>query len=52
MSDKKSKRKIPEDLKKCVQFHGHICPGLVYGYRVAKEAKRLMHLNRSIDEEV
>lgn len=47
-----TRRNIPADLKKCVEFHGHICPGLVYGYRVAKEAKRLMKLRRSIDEEV
>jgi formylmethanofuran dehydrogenase subunit E len=47
-----SKRKMPDDLKRCVQFHGHICPGLVYGYRVAKEAKKLMKLRRSVDEEV
>jgi formylmethanofuran dehydrogenase subunit E len=43
---------MPEDLKRCVQFHGHICPGLVYGYRVAKEAIKLMKLRRSVDEEV
>jgi formylmethanofuran dehydrogenase subunit E len=47
-----SKIKMPDDLKRCVQFHGHICPGLVYGYRVAKEAKKLMKLRRSVDEEV
>ena len=43
---------MPDDLKRCVEFHGHICPGLVYGYRVAKEAIRLMNLGRSVDEEV
>ena len=46
------KRKMPDDLKRCVEFHGHICPGLVYGYRVAKEAMRLMDLRRATDEEV
>ena len=20
---------LPEDLKKCIEFHGHLCPGLV-----------------------
>lgn len=44
--------KIPEDLKRCVRFHGHICPGLIYGYRVSKEAMRLMNIKRSVDEEV
>ncbi|MGV8058617.1 MAG: FmdE family protein [Smithellaceae bacterium] len=47
-----SKRQMPDDLKRCVEFHGHICPGLVYGYRVAKEAMKLMNLRRSVDEEV
>lgn len=46
------KRKMPDDLKRCVEFHGHVCPGLIYGYRVAKEAIRLMNLRRAIDEEV
>jgi formylmethanofuran dehydrogenase subunit E len=43
---------MPDDLKRCVEFHGHVCPGLIYGYRVAKEAIRLMNLRRAIDEEV
>ena len=43
---------LPEDLKRCVAFHGHLCPGLVYGYLVAKEAARLLHLHRSKDEEI
>lgn len=42
----------PEDLERCKEFHGHICPGLIYGYRVAKEAMRLMDLRRAVDEEV
>jgi formylmethanofuran dehydrogenase subunit E len=46
------KFKLPEDLKKCIEFHGHLCPGLVYGYRVAKEAITLLELKRSKDEEV
>ena len=48
----KIKFEIPEDLKKCIEFHGHLCPGLVYGYLVAKEAKNLLKINRSRDEEV
>jgi formylmethanofuran dehydrogenase subunit E len=47
-----SKLKMTDDLKRCVEFHGHICPGLVYGYRVAKEAMKLMKLKRARDEEV
>ena len=52
MTLKKSGRTWPDDLKKCVEFHGHICPGLIYGYRVAREAKKLMSLKRSVDEEI
>lgn len=52
MSTSDSKRQMPDDLKRCVEFHGHICPGLVYGYRVAKEAMKLMALRRAADEEV
>jgi len=52
MIQRESKPSMPTDLKRCVDFHGHICPGLVYGYRVAREAKKLMKLKRSRDEEV
>lgn len=43
---------MPEDLKRCISFHGHLCPGLIYGYRVAKEAIQRLGLQRSEDEEV
>ncbi|OIN95557.1 MAG: hypothetical protein AUJ48_02980 [Deltaproteobacteria bacterium CG1_02_45_11] len=43
---------LPDDLKQCVNFHGHLCPGLVYGYLVAKQAINLLELERSRDEEV
>lgn len=52
MSNTDDKRQMPDDLKRCVEFHGHICPGLIYGYRVAKEAMRLMDIRRAVDEEV
>jgi formylmethanofuran dehydrogenase subunit E len=44
--------KLPDDLKGCIEFHGHLCPGLVYGYLVAKSAMDLLGLKRSRDEEV
>ncbi|MDD5711161.1 MAG: FmdE family protein [Smithellaceae bacterium] len=44
--------KLPWDLEECVSFHGHLCPGLVYGYLVAKEASRLLNTTRAIDEEL
>ncbi len=40
-----------DDLKKVVEFHGHICPGLAYGYRVAKTALKELG-PRSQDEEL
>ena len=43
---------LPEDLKQCIAFHGHLCPGLVYGYRVAKAAVDLIQIKRSTDEEI
>lgn len=48
----KPKFKLPNDLKACIEFHGHLCPGLVYGYMVAKAATELLQLERSRDEEV
>jgi formylmethanofuran dehydrogenase subunit E len=44
--------KMSEDLKQCIAFHGHLCPGLVYGYLVAKQAINILELKRSQDEEV
>lgn len=46
------RKDIPEDLKDCIRFHGHLCPGIVYGYRVSREAVRLLGLNRAHDEEI
>jgi len=43
---------LPEDLDACVHFHGHLCPGLVYGFLVARAAIEQMALKRSEDEEV
>lgn len=52
MPNTDSEKKMTDDLISCVEFHGHICPGLIYGYRVAKEAMKLMNIGRSVDEEV
>lgn len=41
---------MEEDFKKTAKFHGHICPGLAIGYRVAKYARE--HYPRSEDEEL
>jgi formylmethanofuran dehydrogenase subunit E len=41
-----------EDLRDVVQFHGHLCPGLALGYRVAKAALRELGAERPRDEEL
>ncbi|QTA88949.1 FmdE family protein [Desulfonema magnum] len=41
-----------EDFKKCVDFHGHICPGLSIGYRASKTGLDWLKENRASDEEI
>lgn len=43
---------LPESLKPCIDFHGHLCPGLIYGYLVAMESLRRLGESRSDDEEL
>jgi formylmethanofuran dehydrogenase subunit E len=40
------------DLRDAIQFHGHLCPGLALGYRVAKAALRELDSERPHDEEL
>ena len=40
------------DLRDTVQFHGHLCPGLALGFRVAKAALRELKADRPRDEEL
>ena len=40
------------DFQKCVDFHGHICPGLAIGYRAAKEGLTRLRETRAPDEEL
>lgn len=39
-------------LEKAVQFHGHICPGLLRGVRVAEFALQYLGVDRDRDEEL
>lgn len=39
-------------LEMAVQFHGHICPGLLMGVRVAEFALKELDVNPDIDEEL
>jgi len=41
-----------DDLRDAIQFHGHLCPGLALGYRVAKAALRELQAERPQDEEL
>ena len=41
-----------DDLREAIQFHGHLCPGLSLGYRVAKAALRELKSDRPHDEEL
>jgi len=43
---------MTNDFKKCVDFHGHICGGLVIGYKVSKMALAWFKENRAQDEEL
>lgn len=38
--------------KKCVEFHGHECPGLAIGFRACEIAMEKLNLTFSKDEEV
>jgi formylmethanofuran dehydrogenase subunit E len=40
------------ELREAIQFHGHLCPGLALGYRVAKAALRELDAERPHDEEL
>lgn len=43
---------LPPALKDCVAFHGHLCPGLTYGFLIARRAAELLGFDRAEDEEV
>lgn len=38
--------------KKCVEFHGHECPGLAIGFRACEIVKEKMEISFSSDEEI
>lgn len=43
---------VDDDLRDTILFHGHLCPGLALGYRVAKAALRELGADRPEDEEL
>jgi formylmethanofuran dehydrogenase subunit E len=44
--------KFDDDLRETIHFHGHLCPGLALGYRVAKAALKELGAERPQDEEL
>ena len=40
------------DFQRCVDFHGHICPGLVVGYRAARAGLDWLKERRAAGEEL
>jgi formylmethanofuran dehydrogenase subunit E len=41
-----------EDFKRCVDFHGHVCPGLSIGFMAANAGMERLREGRSEDEEI
>ena len=41
-----------EDFKKCVDFHGHLCPGLSMGFRASQAGLEWLKTQRAADEEM
>jgi formylmethanofuran dehydrogenase subunit E len=41
-----------EEFKKCLEFHGHLCPGLAIGFRAARAGLGRLSEYRSVDEEI
>ncbi|MFP4106162.1 MAG: FmdE family protein [Phycisphaerae bacterium] len=51
MQNQQSPAALPDDLQACIEFHGHLCPGVVIGYCASKLALRELSAGRSGDEE-
>jgi formylmethanofuran dehydrogenase subunit E len=47
-----SMEQYPPVLRKAVEFHGHICPGLLIGYRAAQAAQSFLGADRAEDEDL
>ena len=41
-----------EDFNKCVEFHGHLCPGLAIGFQAARILMERLSVRRAPDEEL
>ena len=52
MADRTADEGLPSDLQRAVAFHGHLCPGLMIGWRAAGAAADALGVGRSPDEEL
>jgi formylmethanofuran dehydrogenase subunit E len=43
---------LPDDMKQCLAFHGHLCSGLAIGYCAAKLGLKTLNVGRAGDEEL
>jgi len=41
-----------EDFNKCVEFHGHVCPGLAIGFQAARILMEQLGVRKAPDEEL
>ena len=41
-----------EDFNKCVEFHGHLCPGLAIGFQAARILMERLNVHKAPDEEL
>lgn len=41
-----------EELTKCIEFHGHMCPGLAIGFQAARTLMKRLGVRRAPDEEL
>ncbi len=44
--------RLPADLRKAVAFHGHLCPGLMIGWRAVRTLAAHLEVGASPDEEL
>jgi formylmethanofuran dehydrogenase subunit E len=43
---------LSEDFKQCVEFHGHVCPGLAIGFQAARLLIKRLGVRKAPDEEL
>ena len=43
---------LSEEFNKCVEFHGHICPGLAIGFKAARILMKRLNVCKALDEEL